>query len=102
VVATVSTGQQVDPDPERRSRNARQGSIQDLFYPDKRLHRLSRETGFQMIPLAVAMSEAAERTKAFFHGFPNTAPGIGHWNQSGHSVAGQIMAREICQASPAR
>jgi hypothetical protein len=102
VVATVSTGQQVDPDPERRSRNARQGSIQDLFYPDKRLHRLSRETGFQMIPLAVAMSEAAERTKAFFHGFPNTAPGVGHWNQSGHSVAGQIMAREICQASPSR
>jgi hypothetical protein len=55
-----------------------------------------------MIPLAIAMSEAAERTKAFFHGFPNTAPGVGHWNQSGHSVAGQIMAREICQASPAR
>ena len=102
VVATVSTGQQVDPDPERRARNARERSIQDLFYSDKRLYRLSREIGFQMIPLAVALSEVAERTKVYFHGFANTTAGVGHWNRSGHSVAGQIVAREICQASPAR
>jgi len=102
VVATVSTAQQADPDPERRARNARQGSIQDLFYSDKRLYRLAREIGFEMIPLAVAMSEVAERTNSYFHGFPNTAAGVGHWNPSGHSVAGQIIAREICRASPAR
>ena len=33
VVATVSTGQQVDPDPERRSRNASQGSISGPVLP---------------------------------------------------------------------
>jgi hypothetical protein len=102
VVATVSTAQQVDPDPERRARNARAGSIQDLFYPDKRLYRLSREIGFQMIPLAPAMSQIAERTKVYFHGFTNTELGRGHWNQRGHSVAGQILAKEICQASMSR
>jgi hypothetical protein len=102
VVATVSVGQQVDPDPERRARSARQNSIQDLFYPDKRLYRLSRDVGFQMIPLAVAMSEVAQRTNTHFHGFPSTAPGIGHWNPSGHAVAGQIVAREICKAPPGR
>ena len=102
VVATVSTGQQVDPDPERRARNATQRSIQDLFYSDKRLYRLSRGIGFQMIPLAVAMSEVAERANVYFHGFANTTMGVGHWNRRGHSVAGQIIAKEICQASPGR
>jgi hypothetical protein len=102
VVATVSAPAQVDPDPERRARNATQNSIQDLFYSDKRLYRLSREAGFQMIPLAAAMSELAERTKVYFHGFPSTTPGVGHWNRRGHAVAGQILAGEICQASPAR
>ena len=102
VVATVSTGQQVDPDPERRARDAKQWSIQDLYYPGKRLYRLSREAGFQMIPLASAMSKVAERTKTFFHGFPSTGPGIGHWNRTGHSVAGQIIAGEICNVPPAR
>jgi len=102
VVATVSTSQQVDPDLERRERNAKHGSIQDLFYSDKRLYRLSREIGFQMIPLAAAMSEVAERAKVYFHGFANTAMGVGHWNRSGHSVAGQIAAKEICQVPPAQ
>jgi hypothetical protein len=102
VVATVSIPQQVDPDPERRARSASQGSIQDLFYSDKRLYRLSREIDFQMIPLAAAMSEVAERAKVYFHGFANTAMGFGHWNKRGHSVAGQILAREICRASPPR
>jgi hypothetical protein len=101
-VATASTAQQVDPDAERRARNARERSIQDLFYSDKRLYQLSRRLGFQMIPAAAAMSEIAERTKVYFHGFANTAPGIGHWNRRGHSVAGQIMANEICKAAPAR
>ena len=101
VVATVSTAQQVDPDPERRARNARDHSIQDLFYSDKRLYQLSRQNGFQMIPLAAAMSEIAERTKAYFHGFANTAAGVGHWNRTGHAVAGQIIANEICRSLPA-
>jgi hypothetical protein len=98
VVATVSTAPQVDPDAARRAGNAREGSIQDLFYSDKRLYRLAREAGFYMVPLAAAMSEVAERTKVHFHGFANTEMGRGHWNKRGHSVAGQLLAKEICGA----
>lgn len=102
IVATVSTSQQAEPDPVRREKGARESSIQDLFYSDKRLYRLSREAGFLMIPLAVAMSEIAERTKAYFHGFANTELGVGHWNARGHDVAGKILTRKICEASSAR
>jgi hypothetical protein len=100
VVATISAPEQVDPDPDRRAGIARAGSIQDLFYPDKRLFRLAGDAGFQMIPLAPAMAEVAERTRTYFHGFANTVLGVGHWNYRGHSVAGQILANEICRTTP--
>jgi hypothetical protein len=96
IVLTVSTSQQVDPDPARSAEWARAAGVLDLFYPDKRLYYLSRAAGFQMVPLAPAMAQVAQETGRYLHGFWGQSLGGGHWNHNGHLVAGEILAHELC------
>ena len=30
------------------------------------------------------------------HGFANTKLGTGHWNETGHQLAGQLIADRLC------
>jgi hypothetical protein len=32
----------------------------------------------------------------FLHGFPNTRPGFGHWNEAGHALAARLIAARLC------
>jgi hypothetical protein len=45
-----------------------------------------------------SMRRQADKTNVFFHGFPNTRLGTGHWNENGHRAAGGILARALCDA----
>ena len=46
--------------------------------------------------MAPRFTAYADEHKAFLHGFPNTAPATGHWNEQGHRLAGEILAQEMC------
>ena len=35
----------------------------------------------------------------FLHGFPTATQGVGHWNRTGHRVAGEIIAAQFCGAA---
>lgn len=84
--------------PERAVREALQAKlgVRDLFYPDGRIAALAARTGIDAVPLAPQMQRLAEKRKAFFHGFPESGLGRGHWNAEGHRAAAQLIAERLC------
>ncbi len=60
------------------------------------MEELAKRTGIQTISLALEMQRIADAESVYFHGFPNGSLGVGHWNEKGHRVAANIIARELC------
>ncbi|MDO8942682.1 MAG: SGNH/GDSL hydrolase family protein [Desulfobacterales bacterium] len=101
VIAVLNNAVQVPPDPAATQEMAERLHVGDIDEPDRRLQQFGERTGVPVILLTPPMREIARREKVYFHGFPNTAPGTGHWNKLGHQTAGEILARELCpQLSP--
>jgi hypothetical protein len=97
-VATLSNSPQVYPDPGVRRAFMRRIGVADLFYPDRRIRALGEREGIPVITLAMPLAEYAERHREFLHGFSVSTQGVGHWNKTGHRVAGEIIAAELCAA----
>jgi hypothetical protein len=96
VVVTLSNGPQVLPDPKSREAFKRRFGVADLFYPDNRIKSLGAREGIPVITLAPDLQEFAERNKVFLHGFGKNV-GNGHWNSLGNRVAGELIAKKICE-----
>lgn len=95
-VVSLTTGMQVHPDPAARQAFMKRLGIGTLFYPDERLAAFGQREGIPVLTLAPALQQVAERENVFLHGFPNTAPGEGHWNERGHAAAAAEMAGWVC------
>ena len=64
----------------------------DLDYPDRHIQELGN---FPVLNLAEPFRRYARSNHAYLHGFaPNL--GSGHWNEQGHSLAGRIIAKWLC------
>lgn len=96
VVITLSNGPQVLPNPKWREDFSRRFGVTDLFYPDKRVKSLSMREGIPVLMLAPDLQEFAERNNIFLHGFGKNI-GNGHWNTTGHRIAGELIAKKICE-----
>lgn len=94
-VVSLSNAIQVDPDPRVRQQFAQSLGIDDLMFPDKRLKKFCQSKAVPCILLAPPMAAEAERTDQYFHGFPNTKLGTGHWNADGHRFAGRYLAKAL-------
>jgi len=97
VLAVLSTPGSVYPDPQMRARYAESLGVKSLFYPEERLQHLGTQHGFDVLALAPAMQSEADKKRVFLHGFENTKPGFGHWNEAGHALAAELMAAELCR-----
>jgi hypothetical protein len=97
VLAILSTPGTVYPNPQLRARYAASLGVQSLFYPEERLQRLGSENGFDVLALAPAMQSEADKKHVFLHGFENTKPGFGHWNEAGHALAAELIAAGLCR-----
>ena len=95
-VMTLSNGVQVYPDPVLRREFQQEFGIADLFYPDRRIKEIGDSVGFPVLSLAPIFQVYAERNKVYLHGFKNTKLGIGHWNEFGHRLAGDMLAENLC------
>jgi hypothetical protein len=100
-VVTLSNGPQVLPDASSRDAFKIRFGITDLFYPDNRIKSLGTREGFVVIELAPDLQQYAERNHTFLHGFGNNL-GNGHWNETGHRVAGELLAKKICDGALAK
>ena len=97
IVVTLSIGIQVHPDPAVRARFQDFLGVDDLFYPDRRIRELGSREGFPVINLAPAMQLASSFYGLWLHGFNNSRPGIGHWNEAGHAMAADQIADTLCR-----
>jgi hypothetical protein len=95
-VVSLTTGMQVHPDPAVRQAFLKRLGLGTLSYPDERLAGFGQREGIPVLALAPALQRLAEREDAFLHGFANTAPGEGHWNERGHAAAAVEMAEWVC------
>jgi hypothetical protein len=96
IILSLSSSIQVHPDPAIRAEFVRASGIDDLFYPNHRIANVAADLGVQSIVLGPAFQEAAERDQVYFHGFPNTRMGTGHWNEAGNLLAATLVADALC------
>jgi lysophospholipase L1-like esterase len=96
-VATLSNGGQVHPNPKARAEFAARVGATDLLYPDLRLRAHGERNGFTVWNLAPELQAYAEQRRVYLHGF-GADIGNGHWNETGHAVAGQLLAGKLCEA----
>ncbi|HVS03013.1 MAG TPA: SGNH/GDSL hydrolase family protein [Thermoanaerobaculia bacterium] len=101
LVVSLSNPIQVHPDPGLRRAFAERLGVQDLFYPERRLASWGEAHGVAVLPLAPRLQPIAERRGVFLHGFGD-ALGEGHWNELGHRLAGELIARHLCRARSGR
>jgi hypothetical protein len=98
VVVTLSNGIQVYPDPNVRQLFLKRVGASDLFYPDNRIKSLCDREKIPVITLAPHMRDYADQNKVFLHGFGANV-GNGHWNQLGHRVAAELIAKRLCETA---
>jgi lysophospholipase L1-like esterase len=88
----------VNPDDTARERFAATIGAKDLSGMDTRLTDIARRSGIDLLALGPPMLERARQTNACFHGFPNSAKCAGHWNEAGHRVVAELLAKKICSS----
>ncbi|MDG1894917.1 MAG: SGNH/GDSL hydrolase family protein [Fuerstiella sp.] len=89
---TVTTPLQVHPDSELRRQATNKSPASHLLYAEHRLEKLAEDHNFPILTLARQFKKRAESGNIFLHGFSNTQPGTGHWNETGHEMAGHYLA----------
>jgi hypothetical protein len=96
LVVTLSNGPQVLPDASSREGFMRRFGITDLFYPDNRIRSLCARKRISVLTLAPDLQKFAETNHVFLHGFGENI-GNGHWNATGNRVAGELIAKKLCE-----
>ncbi|MBI1309698.1 hypothetical protein GC176_00200 [bacterium] len=91
-VVVLSNPCQVHPDETFRDALCNAAGIDDLFYPDRRIRRLCHHEDIDVLVLAPEMQRHADRSNVWYHGFENCEVGIGHWNESGHAIAADLIS----------
>jgi hypothetical protein len=95
VVATLSNGAQVLPDPKARAGQLAYLGVEDIFYPDNRIKNFAETNSIAVITLAPELQKYAEQNHIFLHGFEKNL-GFGHWNQAGHRAGGELIGKYFC------
>ena len=98
-IMTIASGIQVHKDSALRQRFQDRIGAESLDYPDRRLAALGREKGLSVITLLPDFRATAARQDRLLHGFDGR--GQGHWNETGHRLAGELVAARLCQAQEA-
>jgi hypothetical protein len=91
----VPEGSAVLPGPAVRAERAAASGIADLAYPTNRLATAARRGAVPVLDLLLAFQRHADENGVYLHGF-GSAEGVGHWNQAGHRLAGELLADQVC------
>lgn len=100
-LAVLSQPLQVHPNAEARAEYMQAHHIED-FYMERRLAHLAESNSLPYLILGPEMRQWAEANHKCVHGFSNAWPCSGHWNAEGHRLAGELLAKKICEAIPLR
>ena len=95
LVVTLSSAAQVHPSSSTRKAFCEKLGVDSPFYPDNRVKQFGIAHGIHVLNLAQPLQEYAEQNQVFLHGFANTTLGKGHWNEEGHKLAADLIAKRI-------
>jgi hypothetical protein len=98
-ILNMWTSQQVSPDPVTRQQFCHQLGLANLSYPDLRIQALATKEQIPLIVLAPPVAAYTEEHKVFVNGGVLLPPGIGHFNELGHQLAGNLIASQLCSGS---
>jgi hypothetical protein len=96
-IVILATRPQVNADPSRRAELMGKLGVQDLNYADRRVGEFAAQTGIPVTALAPALSSYAEEHRVYLNGFNTSNLGAGHWNETGHRVAAEAIAADLCK-----
>ncbi|MEG5065910.1 SGNH/GDSL hydrolase family protein [Microcoleus sp. B3-A4] len=97
LVVTIGDSMQVRPEAQERKDFMTKNNIQDLFYPERRLAKLGAREGFRVLNLSEQFQGYTEIYQVCAHGFENSVPCGGHWNELGHRLASILINRNLCE-----
>ena len=87
-VISTSAPEQVWPNVQERPAKP--------FAREQRLEALLTKRSIPYLPLGPALQRQADRDRLVLHGFQGQAPGQGHWNVTGHRLAGAAVTPWVC------
>jgi hypothetical protein len=96
LLASLSTGIQVHPDPAVRAAFQRALGVEDLFLPERRLGALAERESLPALLLAPELRAWAEENDTCVHGFVGAVPCGGHWNEHANRLAARRIAERVC------
>jgi hypothetical protein len=90
---------QVHPDLAARETFRKSLGVASLYESDERLAAIATAKSIHSLLLAPILADYASTHHVALHGFFNTKFNDGHWNELGHQVAGEGIARELLNSS---
>jgi hypothetical protein len=96
-IVTLATRPQVIPDPAKRAELLQKLGVRDFSYADHRIRQFGEGAGIAVTNLAPALSAYAEAHRVYLNGFDTSNLGAGHWNETGHRVAAEAIAADLCR-----
>lgn len=93
----VTFGGPFQRDPSARQKEMQAFGVTDWFYSEKRITALGESEGFSVLNLSPTLLADTEQNNACLYGFDDTLGCAGHWNASGHQLAGKMIASGLCQ-----
>jgi len=98
-IVTLATRPQVIPDPAKRAQLLQKLGVADFSYADNRIGDFAARNGIPVTNLAASLSAYAEAHHVYLNGFNASNLGAGHWNETGHRLAAETIAADLCRAS---
>ena len=95
-IITLATRPQVIPDPAKRAELMRKLGVGNLSYADDRIREFAAHEHIPVTNLAPALSDYAKSHRVYLNGFNPSNLGAGHWNETGHRIAAETIAADLC------
>jgi len=97
-IVVLATRPQVLPDAAKSAELAVKVGVEDFTYADKRLRDFGAKESIRVTTLAPYLSSYAKEHHTYLNGFNKSNWGAGHWNETGHRLAAEAIAGDLCGA----
>jgi hypothetical protein len=95
-LVVLATRPQVLPDPAKRNELLVKLGVKDLTYADRRIREFGAKQNIPITLLSPVLAAYAETHHVYLNGFNDHNWGTGHWNETGHRLAAEVIAGDMC------